>query len=77
MTITSRLTRIGRLLVAPIKGFFKAPWNAIKDPNPRPQLDSLNLWAHIKEVARQDTILYFEPFTYALREFKQELKRPY
>lgn len=73
MPITSRLTRIGRIAVAPIKGFF-----TLKTMTTTPHFDPerTTLWAHLKEVARQDTILYFEPFTNAIRAFKRERAKP-
>lgn len=73
MTITSRLTRIGRLAIAPIKGFFS--WKT-RTTSPHFDPERTTLCAHLKEVARQDTILYFEPFTNAISEFKQERAKP-
>jgi hypothetical protein len=69
MTLTSRLTRLGRLAIAPIKGFF-----SLKTRTTTPCFDPARttLWAHLKEVARQDIILYFEPFTNAARCFREE-----
>ena len=32
---------------------------------------------HLKELARQDTVLFFEPFKFAVRAFKQERAKPY
>jgi len=69
MTLPARLKRIGRLAIAPIKGFF-----CLKTRTTTPHFDPerTTLWAHVKEVARQDTILYFEPFTNAIRYFREE-----
>jgi hypothetical protein len=69
MTRNSRLTRIGRLAIAPIKGFFSL---ATRTTTPRFDPERTTLWAHLKEAARQDTILYFEPFTNAVRCFREE-----
>ena len=77
LTLATRIKRIGRLSIAPIKGFFKAPWKALVDPTPRFDPKHTNLWAHLKEVARKDTILFFEPFISAIREFREELAKPY
>lgn len=72
MSLTSRLKRIGRLAIAPIKGFFT--WG----PNPRPRYpENLTFWAYTKEVLRQDFREMFEPFTNAVKEFKREKARPY
>lgn len=74
MPLTSRLKRIGRLVIAPLKGFFS--WQTeTKMPHFDPERTTV--WAHLKEVARRDTILYFEPFKFAAREFKKELAKPY
>lgn len=74
MTIMSRVTRIVRLVIAPLKGFF-----SLKTETVMPAFDPerTTLWAYLKNVARRDTILYFEPFKFAVREFKQELAKPY
>jgi hypothetical protein len=77
MTLSTRLKRLGRLSIAPIKGFFKVPWNTLTNPTPRFDPNSTGLWEHLKEVARKDVILYFEPFVSAVREFKEELAKPY
>jgi hypothetical protein len=77
LTLATRLKRIGRLSIAPIKGFFKAPWKTLADPTPRFDPEYTSLWAHLKEVARKDTILFFEPFVSAVREFREELAKPY
>lgn len=69
MTRNSRLTRIGRLAIAPVKGFFSLE---TRTTTPRFDPESTTLWAHLREVARQDTILYFEPFTNAVRYFREE-----
>lgn len=68
MTLTSRLKRIGRLAIAPIKGFFT--WKTMTT-SPRYE-PGTSLWAHLKEVARKDTILFYEPFTFAIRAFREE-----
>jgi len=74
MSLTSRLSRIGRLAVAPLKGFF-----SLKTETVMPVYDPerISFWGHLKEVARRDTILYFEPFKFAVRAFKQEREKPY
>ena len=74
MSLTSRLIRIGRLATAPLKGFFS--WKTetvmpVYDP------EHTSFGAHLKEVARQDTVLFFEPFKFAVRAFKQERAKPY
>lgn len=75
MSVLSRtVARYLRLAIAPIKGFFSFKTET-KMPSYDP--DRTTLWAHLKEVARRDTILYFEPFKFAVRAFKQELARPY
>lgn len=70
MSLFSRLNRIGRLAIAPVKGFFT--WNTMTGSIPRFDPETTTLWAHFTEVARKDTILFFEPFTSAVRAFKQE-----
>lgn len=74
MSLTSRLKCIGRLAIAPLKGFF-----SLKTETVMPVYDPKHttLWTHMKEVARRDTILYFEPFKFAVRAFKQERAKPY
>lgn len=72
MTITFRLKRAGRLAIALIKGFFSFKTET-KMPDFEP--DRTTLWAYIKAVARRDTILYFEPFTFAIRAFREERAR--
>lgn len=53
MSLISHVKRTGRLIFALIKGFFS--WG----PRPSPRYpDSPTLLAHIKEVARQDIILF-------------------
>lgn len=68
MTITSRLKRTGRLAIAPIKGFFT--WGT-KTTAPRYE-PGTSLWAHLKAVACKDTALFFEPFTFAIKAFREE-----
>lgn len=63
------LKRIGRLAIAPLKGFFSLKTET-KMPDFEP--DRSTWWAYIKAVARRDTILYFEPFTFAIRAFREE-----
>jgi hypothetical protein len=68
MTITSRLTRIARLTIAPIRGFFT--WKTMTTaPRYEP---GTSLWFHFKEVARKDSALFLEPFTFAIRAFREE-----
>ncbi len=65
--------RVGRLAIAPIKGFF-----SFTTETTMPQFDpDRTWWAHIKAVARRDAILYFEPFKFAVRAFKQERAKPH
>jgi len=74
MSIKTRLIRIVRLAIAPLKGFFSLRTETVMpvfDP------ERTTLWAHLKEVARRDTILYFEPFKFAIRAFKHERAKPY
>jgi hypothetical protein len=73
MALIFRLKRIGRLAIAPIKGFFKAPWNPPKGSHPLPECTMF--WPHMRAVARKDTLIFFEPFTYAIREFREERTR--
>jgi len=68
MTTTSRLKRTGRLAIAPFKGFFT--WET-KTTFPRYE-PGTSLWAHLKVVARKDTALFFEPFTFAIKAFREE-----
>lgn len=68
MTIPSQLKRAGRLAIAPIKGFFT--WETMTT-SPRYE-PGTSLWTHLKEVARKDTILFYEPFTFAIRAFREE-----
>lgn len=68
MFLTSRLTRIGRLAIAPIKGFFTCE-TMITFPRYEP---GTSLWVHLKEVARKDSVLFLEPFTFAIRAFREE-----
>ena len=75
MNIGSRLTRIGRLVIAPLKGFFSSKTET-ETMMPDFEPDCSSWWAYIKDVAREDTILYFEPFKFAVRAFKQERARP-
>lgn len=69
MFLTSRLIRIGRLAIVPLKGFF-----SLKTETVMPVYDpeSMSFGAYLIAVARRDTILYFEPFRFAIRAFKQE-----
>jgi hypothetical protein len=69
MSLTSRLIRLGRLAIAPLKGFF-----SLKTETVMPVYDPerMNLWTYTIAVARRDTVLYFEPFKFAIRAFKQE-----
>lgn len=68
MSLTSRLKRIGRLTIAPIKGFFT--WETMTT-SPRYE-PGTSLWAYFKEVARKDSALFLEPFTFAIRAFREE-----
>lgn len=72
MTITSRLKRIGRLAIAPVKGFFT--WET-KTKQPTFEPGRTTRWAHMKAMASRDTTLYYEPFTNALRAFREERGR--
>jgi len=74
MFLTSRLTRIGRLAIAPLKGFFSFKTETVM-PDFEPGRSTW--WPYIKEVACRDTILYFEPFKFAVRAFEQERAKPY
>lgn len=75
MSVLSRIVaRYLRLTIAPIKGFFSLKTETVM---PSYDPDRTTLWAHLKEVARRDTILYFESFKFAVRAFKEELARPY
>lgn len=72
--LSRRLARVLRLAIAPLKGFFSS-----KSETKMPSYDPgrTTFWAHLKEVAKQDSALYLEPFKFAVREFKQERARPY
>lgn len=70
MNLTSRLKRIGRLAIALVRGFFT--WKTMTGPAPCFDPERTTVWAHLKEVARQDTILFYEPFTNAIRCFRDE-----
>ncbi len=74
MSLTSRLTRIGRLAVAPLKGFFSSKTETVM-PVYDPQ--RIGFVGYLREVAHRDTVLYFEPFKFAVRAFKQERAKPY
>jgi len=63
------LKRIGRLAIAPLKGFFSLKTETVM-PDFEPGRSTW--WAYLKEVARRDTILYFEPFTKAALAFREE-----
>jgi hypothetical protein len=66
------LKRIGRLLLAPFKGFFITSWKAsMKQPRP----DADTFWAYIKKVIIHDLRDFWAPFHYAVKEFLDELKR--
>ena len=69
-----RLARVLRLAIAPLIGFF-----SLKTETKMPDFEPGHgtWWAYIKEVARRDTILYFEPFKFAVREFKRERAEPF
>ena len=69
------LKRIRRLTIAPIKGFFT--WKTRTTPVPRFDPKHTTLWAYIKAVAHRDAILFFEPFIFAVNEFKQERAKRY
>lgn len=68
MTFISQLKRTGRLAIAPIKGFFT--WGT-ETTSPRYE-PGTSLWVHVKEVARKDSELFLEPFTFAIRAFREE-----
>lgn len=68
MSLTYRLTRIGRLAIALIKGFFT--WRT-ETTAPRYE-PGTSVWAYFKEVARKDSALFLEPFTFAIRAFREE-----
>lgn len=69
------LKRLGRLAIAPIKGFFT--WKTRTSPVPRFDPKHSTFWSHIKTLAYRDTILFFEPFTFAVEEFKKERAKKY
>lgn len=73
MAFTSQFKRIGRLAIAPVRGFF-----SFKTETTMPgfELGRSTWWAYIKAVARRDATLYFEPFKFAARAFKEERARP-
>lgn len=69
MSLPTKLKRIGRLVIAPIKGFFSL---TTRTTFPHFDPERTTFLAHLKEVARRDTILYFEPFTNAIECFREE-----
>lgn len=73
MAFTSQIERIGRLAIAPVRGFFSFKTEATM---PNFDLGRTTWWAYVKAVARRDAALYFEPFKFAARAFKQEWARP-
>lgn len=75
MPLISRLKRVGRLVMAFFTGFFT--WKSTIGPRPRFVPEHTTLWTHLKEVARYDTILFFEPLTLAVKEFEKERAKPY
>lgn len=71
-TMSLNLKRIGRLVLAPFKGFFITSWKASMK-QPRPHADTF--WAYMKELIFYDLRDFWAPFRYALKEFLDELKR--
>lgn len=73
MAFTSQLNHIGRLAIAPVRGFL-----SFKTETTMPDFDlgRATWWAYVKAVARRDAALYLEPFKFAVRSFKEELARP-
>jgi hypothetical protein len=64
-----RITRLGSLVAASMKAFFDMKTSTrISRFDP----ERTTLRAHLMEVARQDFILLFEPFTKAVAAFKRE-----
>ena len=74
MPLTSRLIRLGRLAIAPLKGFFSLKTETVM---PVYDFERMSLWSYLIAVARRDTILYFEPFKFAVRAFRQERAKAY
>jgi hypothetical protein len=73
MSLTSRLARTGRLALAPLTGFFVV---SLKAPKYRiSRAASPTFWSHIRRVAREDFKDFFAPFTYVVKEFREELRR--
>lgn len=69
MNLTSRLNRIGRLAIAPVKGFFSLKTETV-GPDFEP---GRGTWgAYLKAVVRQDIAQFFEPFKFAVRAFREE-----
>lgn len=69
MPLHIRLKRIMRTCAAPVKGFFSLETRAVP---PRYDFDRITFWRYLKEMVRHDTILYFAPFTNAIRYFREE-----
>lgn len=70
-TLSRRLARIGRLAVAPFKGFFIT---SLKAPRRKPARQA-TFWAHTWEVIRVDFADAYAPCRYAMKEFKEERAR--
>jgi hypothetical protein len=73
MSVTSLPKRIGRLAIAPIRGFFITSWKVLRSREPRPPAPSF--WAHTQQVLHQDFIDSLVPFTCAAQELRSELHR--
>ena len=75
MPVTSCLLRIGRLALAPIRGFFVVSWEVLRNREPRPVAS--NFWEHVKNLIREDFADSIVPFRCATQEFRSELRRKY
>lgn len=73
MSLIFRLSRIGRLAIAPFKGFFVTSLKMVKHRGPRPEAPTF--WAHTRQIFREDFNDMFVPFKYAVKEFRDELDR--
>jgi hypothetical protein len=64
--------KFGRLILAPFKGFFITSWRASMK-QPQPNADTF--WVYMKQLILQDFRDFWAPFRYAVKEFRDELKR--
>lgn len=73
MFLTSCLIRIGRVALAPFRGFFIISWKELRNRKPRPPAS--NFWTHARNLVREDFADSLVPFKCATRELRSELRR--